>query len=93
VGSFGDSFSGIFYSLDESLVIEHDIGFNAGVFAGCSGEFFQESIVDGARVWIGEDAQDAPDGRHYRATVSFPGNGHELFSVHPPTTQDSMSFG
>jgi hypothetical protein len=52
----GDTSNGTFTVRGGKLVINYDIGFNAGAFAQreTADLFFEERVVEGARVWIAE---------------------------------------
>jgi hypothetical protein len=74
--AFGaDSFMGEFYSLDEKLIIQHDIGAYAGAWAQRSDAiFFEERVIDGARVWIAQRPCGPKNNRGKLAVVTFPDN-------------------
>ncbi len=77
-----DSFEGQFYSLDETLVIEHDIGAYAGAWAQrVDALAFEEGVVDGARVWIAELPWGPARDRRKLAAVTFPDNDCANFYV------------
>jgi hypothetical protein len=81
--AFGvDSFMGEFYSLDEKLVIQHDIGFYAGAWAQRDGAIvFDERLTGGARVWIAERPWGPKNNQSKLAVVTFPDNGCANFYV------------
>jgi hypothetical protein len=50
-----DTFEGEFVARSGRIVIHHDIGTTAGAWAQTlNAEFFEERLVDGARVWVAE---------------------------------------
>ena len=69
-----DSFEGDFHTLDEALVLHHDIGFYAGAFAQKrDAVLLEERGVEGARAWVAQEKQirsDLPP----RFVVTFPDN-------------------
>jgi hypothetical protein len=69
-----DTFEGHFTSPDGKVVVRHDIGGYAGAWAAREKAFFfEERVVQGARVWSSK--RDWPDGKGGRTTllaVTFP---------------------
>lgn len=78
-----DTSEGHFTSADGTLVIQHDIGGYAGAWASPKrSSFFEESVVENARVWVARRAW--PDGKGGQTTlvaVTFPDSGCANFFV------------
>ena len=57
----GDSFAGRFTSVDGGLIIRHDIGGYAGVWAKRTDSSFTERFKNEARIWTTRQAVTFPD--------------------------------
>jgi hypothetical protein len=82
-----DTFVGRFISQDRRVVVQHDIGGYAGVYAsrvGASG--FEEWAVDGARVWT---AQKELRDHKLIVAVTFPDSGCANFILESATPGDA----
>jgi len=86
-----DTFEGRFTSPDGKLVIRHDIGGYAGVYASREGAFFfEEDAVEGARVWIAKRDQPGRTGaRTTLAAVTFPDSGCANFFLESTKAEDA----
>lgn len=86
-----DTFVGRFTSPDGRVVVSHDIGTSASVWAGRekSTTSFQESVVDGARVWVGKREWAVKlGGRILLIAVTFPDSGCASFYVESSEPED-----
>jgi hypothetical protein len=85
----GDTFTGHFTSRDGKVVIQHDIGGYAGVWAERKkSTSFEEKVVEGSRVWIAH--RNWPDGKGGNTTlvaVTFPDSGLANFYVESPNRE------
>jgi hypothetical protein len=76
-----DSFEGNFHTLDEALVIHHDIGGYAGAYAQQhDAVLFEERVVEGARAWVAQEKQIRGD-LPAKFIVTFPDNGCANFWI------------
>lgn len=90
-----DSFEGRFTSRDRKLVVDHDIGacYISGAYASREESLvFNETIVDGARVWTATKDQPLPNGRHiFRFAVTFPDSGCANFISYSSKPEDAAT--
>jgi hypothetical protein len=86
-----DSFAGQFRSMGRALVIEHDMGGYAGVYATPKGaDTFEERIVSASRVWVARHTYaNRLDGRYYLFAVTFPDNGLANFFLYSSDEKDA----
>lgn len=86
-----DTFEGHFTSADGKLVIRHDIGGYAGAYASRrTAFFFEERVVEGARVWIAKT--DRPNGMGVPSVlvaVTFPDSGCANFFLDSTKPEDA----
>ena len=86
-----DTFEGHFTSPDGRLSVRHDIGGYAGAWAS-PGEasFFEERMIEGARVWIAKrEVPDGKGGQTTRVAVTFPDCGCANFFLESSKLQDA----
>jgi|SRR5579872_765897 len=84
-----DTFQGHFTSRDGKPVIRHDIGGYAGVYAERKDAlFFEERIVDGARVWTARRTWGMT-GTKTLIAVTFPDNGCANFYLESSKGEDA----
>jgi hypothetical protein len=86
-----DTFEGHFRSPDGKLVIRHDIGWYAGVWASAKdATSFEERLVEGARVWttLGRRPDDGGGSRSLVA-VTFPDAGCANFFLYSSRVEDA----
>jgi hypothetical protein len=77
-----DTFEGEFKSDSGKILILHDIGARAGAFAQQEGAVaFEERVVDGARVWIGQRSRSHGQMMEMLHVVTFPDNGCANFFI------------
>jgi hypothetical protein len=88
----GDTFEGHFISSDGKTTIRHDIGGYAGAWADWDKSFlFEETVVEGARVWISKQLWPSSNGvRTILTAVTFPDSGCANFflSLDAPESKD-----
>lgn len=83
----GDSYAGYFVSPDERLTVEFDIGGYAGHFANRKdADYFEEGMVNGARVWIAKCCSSHGTGTY---AVTFPDSGCANFFLHSSKDADA----
>jgi hypothetical protein len=71
-----DTFEGEFVAKSGRIVIHHDIGTTAGAWAqSLNAEFFEERMVDGARVWVAQRKRGGQGEPETLVAVTFPDNG------------------
>ena len=90
-GDPSDSFAGHFTSPDGKPIIHHDIGGYAGAYAANQDAFFfEERVVDGARVWLAKKdwLKGASKGTTLGA-VTFPDSGCANFFLESTKTEDA----
>lgn len=77
-----DTLEGEFVAKSGRMVIHHDIGSAAGAWAQrLNAEFFEERVVEGARVWVAERKRGGEGVAEMLAAVTFPDNGCANFFV------------
>ena len=88
LGGGGDSYGGSFTSPDRQMVVEHDIGAYAGIWAhGENSVAFHERIVDGSRVWTATRAYTGAASGTYLVAASFPDAGYANFFIRTRSPQ------
>ncbi|MGJ5816832.1 hypothetical protein [Paludibaculum fermentans] len=90
-----DSFVGHFTSANGRVVISHDIGRDAGMWArrGKEATAFHETVVDGARVWVARrDLSFGPVGRVSHFAVTFPDSGCANFYMESSEPEDGKAI-
>jgi len=71
-----DTFEGEFVARSGRIVIHHDFGTAAGAWAQrLNAEFFEERMVDGARVWISQRRRGGQGEPETLVAATFPDNG------------------
>jgi predicted mannosyl-3-phosphoglycerate phosphatase (HAD superfamily) len=77
-----DTFEGEFVAKSGRMVIHHDIGGAAGAWAQkLNAEFFEERVVEGARVWVAQRARGGEGKAETLVAATFPDNGCANFFV------------
>jgi hypothetical protein len=77
-----DTFEGEFVAKSGRIVIHHDIGTAAGAWAQkLNADFFEERVVDGARVWVAERMRGGEGKAEVLFAATFPDNGCANFFV------------
>lgn len=87
-----DTFVGRFTSPDGRVVVSHDIGTTASIWArrDKATTSFTESVVDGARVWVAKrEWLSGLGGRIAMYAVTFPDSGCASFYLESSEPQDS----
>jgi len=71
-----ETFEGEFAAKSGRIRIHHDIGTTAGAWAQrLNSEFFEERVVDGARVWVAQRRRGGQGEPETLVAVTFPDNG------------------